>query len=182
MRKPRPITDEQREELAALMKEAKTKAEYKRIECVWLRAQLGLSPEQIGKVLGWAPTSVRRLQAMYFKEGAQALLGTGRGGRRHANLTHKEEAEMLQEFMIEASHGGIIEAGKVKAAYEALVGHPVPKSTVYRMLARHGWRKLAPRPRHTKSDPVAQAEFKKNSPTSLPKKPRGKRNAADHSD
>lgn len=181
MRLPRPITDEQREELAAMLKAAKGKAEYQRIESVWLRAQLGLTPEQIGMAIGWAPTSVRRVQALYLKEGAPALQGPGRGGRRHENLTPREEAELLKDFLIEASHGGVIEAGKVKAAYEARVGHPVPKSTVYRMLARHGWRKLAPRPHHTKSDLVAQVEFKKNSPASSQKKSSARHKAGDPS-
>jgi transposase len=117
---------------------------------------------------------VRRLQALYFKEGGEALRGEGRGGRRHENLTPDEEAEFLEGFFIEASQGGIIEAGKVKKAYEERVGHTVPKSTVYRMLARHGWRKLAPRPRHTKSDLVAQEEFKKNSPASSPRRHGGR--------
>jgi transposase len=181
MRRPTPITDKQREELVTALKAAKTKAEYQRVESVWLRAELDLTPEQIGRALCWAPTSVRRVQAAYLKDGVQALGGPGRGGRRNENLTPREEAELLQEFMIEASHGGIIEAGKVKAAYEARVGHAVPKSTIYRMLDRHEWRKLAPRPRHTKSDLVAQAEFKKNSPTSLQKKSSSRRKTADPS-
>jgi hypothetical protein len=37
-------------------------------------------------------------------------------------------------------------------------------SVVYRLLARHGWRKVAPDTRHPKSDPIAQEEWKKNSP------------------
>ena len=53
---------------------------------------------------------------------------------------------------------------EIRAAYERAVGHPVPKSTVYRMLARQGWRKLAPRPRHPRSDIQAQEAWKKNSP------------------
>ena len=35
--------------------------------------------------------------------------------------------------------------------------------TVYRMLARHGWRKAAPDTKHPNSDPVAQEAWKKNS-------------------
>jgi transposase len=181
MSRPKPFTDEQREELAEMLKAASNKAEYKRVEAVWLRAELGLSSEDVGKALGWAPTSVRRVQAAYLREGAKALRGPGKGGRRNENLTVREEAELLQEFMLEASHGGIIEVGKVKTAYEARVGHVVPPSTVYRMLGRHGWRKLAPRPRHTKSDLVAQAEFKKNSPTSLQKKSDDRRKRVDPS-
>jgi hypothetical protein len=40
----------------------------------------------------------------------------------------------------------------------------VASSTVYRILARHGWRKVAPDTCHPKHDAEAQAEFKKNSP------------------
>jgi hypothetical protein len=32
-----------------------------------------------------------------------------------------------------------------KAAYEQAIGHQSSNSTVYNLLARHGWRKLTPR-------------------------------------
>jgi hypothetical protein len=35
---------------------------------------------------------------------------------------------------------------------------------VYRLLARHGWRKVAPDTRHPKSDPAEQERWKKNFP------------------
>ena len=50
---------------------------------------------------------------------------------------------------------------EVKAAYEEAVGRKVPNPTVYRMLARHGWRKVAPRPRQPKADPEKMEAFKK---------------------
>jgi hypothetical protein len=36
----------------------------------------------------------------------------------------------------------------LKAAYEQAIGHPTSNSTIYNLLARHGWRKLMPRPFH----------------------------------
>ena len=45
--------------------------------------------------------------------------------------------------------------------YEQEIGHKVPPSTIYRMLERHGWRKIVPRPSHPKADPESQASFKK---------------------
>jgi hypothetical protein len=39
------------------------------------------------------------------------------------------------------------------------VGSAVAPSTVYRMLDRHGWRKVIPRPRHPKADMQAQDAF-----------------------
>ncbi|MFL5660184.1 MAG: winged helix-turn-helix domain-containing protein [Ktedonobacteraceae bacterium] len=43
------------------------------------------------------------------------------------------------------------------------MGHEVNKSTISRLLKRHGWRKPVPRPLHPKANPEAQAQFKKTS-------------------
>ena len=48
-----------------------------------------------------------------------------------------------------------------KAAYEKAIGHETSKSTIYNLLARHGWRKLMPRPFHPRRDIAAQNAFKK---------------------
>jgi transposase len=66
-----------------------------------------------------------------------------------------------QGFLKRAEQGRLLEVSRVKQAYEQVVGHGVPKSTVYRMLGRHGWRKLAPRPRHPQADEARQQAFKK---------------------
>ncbi len=50
------------------------------------------------------------------------------------------------------------------AALAQRLWHPVTLSVVYRLLARHGWRKVAPDTRHPKSDPLTQEQWKKNSP------------------
>ena len=50
------------------------------------------------------------------------------------------------------------------ALAERLGRRKVAPSVVYRLLARHGWRKVAPDTQHPKSDPVVQAEWKKNFP------------------
>ena len=52
----------------------------------------------------------------------------------------------------------------LRAALAQQLGRPVAASVVYRLLARHGWRKVAPDTRHPKSDPDCQEEWKKNSP------------------
>jgi 2-polyprenyl-3-methyl-5-hydroxy-6-metoxy-1,4-benzoquinol methylase len=72
-----------------------------------------------------------------------------------------QERQFLSRFFEEASHGGILIVSEIKRTFEALVGHKVAKTTIYRMLDRHGWRKIVPRPRHPKSDAKAQEGFKK---------------------
>jgi transposase len=161
MRKPKELPEGALESLANGLKQAKTKAQFQSVQCLWLRASLGLTADKVATAIGWHPNSVRKLQARYFKEGEAALERGGRGGRYFQNLTIEEERQLLQEFLAQSETGGILEVSRVKAAYEQALGRKVPKSTVYRMLARHGWRKVLPRPRHPKSDAATQAAFKK---------------------
>lgn len=157
--------------VATLMQEAKTKASFQRAQCVWLRLRLGLSVDQIAVAVGWSPNTVRCLHSRFARRGKAALMGVGRGGRRRENLTRAEEDALLGPFLAQAQAGGWLEVGAIRLAYERRVGHAVPKSTVYRMLSRHGWRKLAPRPRHRNAPAKQEQErFKKNSARSSGKK------------
>jgi transposase len=170
------------EKLKTALKQAKTKSEFQRIQCLWLRASLGLNADQVAQAVGWLPASVRRLQAQYLKKGEILLKSAGRGGRRHQNLTRQEEQDLLERFTVKAKRGGMLEVSPVKLAYEKAVGHAVPKSTVYRMLARQEWRKIAPRPHHPQVNAIRQQAFKKNSPRWSLKSSSNKSDPSDRSD
>jgi transposase len=164
MRRPAPLPSGSKESLEQLLKEVKTKTQFQRVQCVWLRASLGLSSRDVAVAIGWNTSSVRHLQAQYLKEGEGALRASKRGGRYRANMTVDEESSFLSSFLEKAARGGLLMVSEVKRAYEKAVGRTVPKSTIYRMLARHGWRKITPRPHHPKADVLLEEEFKKNSP------------------
>ena len=162
MRPQRPIGEQAKESLQALLKKTKTKADFQRVQCMWLRAVFGMSSDQVSLAIGLRPATVKKLWSQYFSGGEKALIGQGRGGRRRANLSVEEEEQVLVHFFEKVKSGGVLVVNEVKSAYEEAVGRVVPKSTVYRMLARHGWRKVAPRPRHPKADPQDLEAFKKN--------------------
>ena len=164
MRRPAPLPSGSKESLGQLLKKVKTKTQFQRVQCLWLRASLGLSSHDVAVAIGWNTSSVRHLQAQYLKEGEGALRASKRGGRYRANMTSDEENSFLSSFLAKSARGEILMVSEIKGAYEKAVGHAVPKSTIYRMLARHGWRKIAPRPHHPKANLVLQEEFKKNSP------------------
>lgn len=164
-----PLAADAGEVAAALMREARTKAEFQRAQAVWLRVALGLSASEVATAVGLSVNTVRCLQSRFRLRGPSVLTGVGRGGRRRENLTVDEEDELLRPFLEQAGSGGVLEVRPIKAAYEEAVGHGVPKSTVYRVLARHGWRKLVPRRRHPKAQGARQEAFKKNSPRSSKK-------------
>ena len=164
MRPARALTGEQTEELKDSLRKAKSKGEFQRVQCVWLRALWGMRAEQIAEAIGWSVSRVKQIQGRYFQQGTQAFQGPGRGGRRRENLTRAQEEALLAGFLAKAKTGGVLVVSEIKAVYEQAVGRAVPKSTVYRMLARQGWRKITPRPRHPHSDTQAQEAWKKNSP------------------
>ena len=82
-------------------------------------------------------------------------------GRHNCYLSWSEEKQLIESFKNKAVKGHIATAREIKDAYEEKVGHQVHKTTIYRLLDRHQWHKIVPRPSHPQEDPQAQEEFKK---------------------
>src|SRR3990172_4524105 len=97
MRPARAFPKGASKQLAKALKQAKGKSEFQRIQCLWRRASLGLGAGQVAQAMGWQPSSVRRLQAQYRKEGKPVLPAVGRGGRRNQNRTVEQERQWLGE-------------------------------------------------------------------------------------
>lgn len=122
-------------------------------------------PRPAGKIalhLGLATQTVHNIIAQYNKLGPRSLDGPGKGGRYKAYLTMEEEADFLTPFRKDAIAGQVATSAQIQVALEKRLGHPVHKTTVYRMLKRHGWRKLVPRTVHVQRNAQKQEDFKKN--------------------
>jgi transposase len=155
--------------LAERLKRAGSHAEYQRIQCVLIRATRGSSAAQIAQLLGWSTATVHVLHSRWAKEGDAIFDLRGRGGRRHQHLSVEREQALLAPFVKRAEAGGMLNVSEIQQAYEEQTGVQVAPSTVYRLLDRHGWRKVVPRPRHPKADVAAQAAFKKTAPRGTPR-------------
>jgi transposase len=77
-------------------------------------------------------------------------------------LSPQEEESFLKPWAEQAQTGGVLVVSPLRAALAQRLGRPVAASVVYRFLARHGWRKVAPDTRHPKADPQVQEDWKKN--------------------
>ena len=117
--------------------------------------------EEIARHCGVSKATVHQVISTYNRLGVVAVETPGKGGRRHQYLTREEEEQFLAPFFVRAEAGEIATVREIWQAFETRVGHEVDDSTIYRLLDRHGWRKLMPRPRHPKADPQAQEQFKK---------------------
>lgn len=112
---------------------------------------------------GISVASVHKLISEYNRLGAEAIETPGKGGRYNYYLTLEQEQKFLALFLEKAAKGQIATAKEIKIAYEELVGHAVHKTTIYRLLDRHKWRQIVPRPKHIKAEADDQEEFKKTS-------------------
>ena len=87
--------------------------------------------------------------------------------------THVEpwlsERELLAALQEQAGRGQVLTTKQIHGRVRQAVGKKVSLDYVYRLLHRHGWRKLGPRPRHVKTDPQAQTELQ-DSPSSSRKR------------
>lgn len=143
---------------------ASTIQELRRAQAVLLPALFGVTLTQTAAVLGVGRATVSRLRSS-FKTTAENPAEKPKkkwGGRRNCWMSWEEEVAFLAPWIEGAASGTLVVVSPVRAALAQRIGQPVKASVVYRMLARHGWRKVAPDTRHPKCDPIAQEDWKKN--------------------
>lgn len=157
------ITDEELKQALKLRDESITATEFRKAMTVILIAELGLTPYRTAELLGTSRcTTFRDRLDVRNQDDSQKKPW---GGRRRFIMSLDEENEFLATWESEAKAGGVLSVPPIHAALAKLLGRNIPPSSTYRMLARHGWRKVQPDTKHPKSDPAAQEEFKKNSPS-----------------
>jgi transposase len=111
---------------------------------------------------GLGEQTVHNLIAAYNRYGPSVVEGIGKGGRRRAYLSWDDEVLFLDEFLEKATRGEIVTTREIHRSFEQLVGRTVNKSTISRLLKRHEWRAVVPRPVHEQANPQEQETFKKN--------------------
>lgn len=156
--------------IRALLKNAGSPIEIRRMQCILFREAEGMNAEKIGTLVGFSTSYVRTIWQKYKRYGEKILMGDHRGGRYRSHLTVSQEKAFLAPFLEQASRGGILIVSDIRQAYEKKIKQPVHHSVIYRLLARYGWRKITPRPSHPKTNREAQEAFKASFP---PEHPRG---------
>jgi len=156
------LNDAQILELEELRKRNKDKNVEKRIRALLLYTD-GVKCDKIAEQTGYVKTYITELVTRYRKNGLSVIAGGNYGGN-HRNLSLAEEEALLEPFKAAAAAGQIVEIGEIRAAYEATIGRSTEKDhgIIYRVLERHGWRKVMPRSKHPNkaSDEAIEASKK----------------------
>ena len=155
-------SDEEVARAHELRDKAMTVMELRKALSVLLVAEAGLDASKASEILGVSERTVfrNRKSVSHQDEGRRNTWG----GRRHCSMTVGEEKDFLRPWEARAVEGRVLSVPPVHAALVERLGHPIPMSTTYRLLARHGWRKVQPDTKHPKSKPEVQEEFKKTPP------------------
>ena len=161
MRPSTPIPPQRLKELEEFRKKKWPGNEFQRFLCVWLRVEHQLSTAEIARTLGLSVNTVRFTQKDFIDNGVSALTELKRGGRMRYLMPLEAEESFLKQYEEKASQGELLVVNEIKVALEKHLGRSIHKTTVYRMLYRHGWRKLVPRPSHPKRNQQEAEAFKK---------------------
>jgi transposase len=155
------FTKGQKEEVLNLMKETHDTKLYKKLEVLRLRME-GYSNPEIAKITQYSSSRVSALTCIYASEGITYFEKEHRVGGNRRNLSFEEETALLEQFREAAEAGKLVVVNEIKAAYDEKCGRRTGGITIYRMLERHGWRKVMPRSRHPKkaSDEAIEASKK----------------------
>lgn len=165
MARPRKTNEQLIQRAQETVRHTQDAAQLRQALAVLLPAQKQTTLEQTARLLGVGRATVPRLQARFRQQMLNDPPAQPRhwGGRRRALMSEDQEREFLAPWAEQAKNGGVLVLSAMRAALAQRLGRPVAPSVVYRFLARHGWRKIAPDTRHPKSDPQIQEDWKKNS-------------------
>jgi transposase len=162
MRKRKPLAKDINE-IKTAMENTRDKSEYRRLQCIYLGDTMPeMTAKDIAKATLYSEDGVKKIHATFRETGMESIKDK-RGGRHRENLTLKQEEELLEKFDDESASGKLVETSRIKVEYEKQLGRKVNKTVIYRMLDRHGFRKIVPYKRHPKANREEQEAFKKNS-------------------
>jgi len=95
------------------------------------------------------------------REGLDSLVGERRGrGRGKAHMSLEKEELFLNQFKNRAKAGELVTVRVIQSAHCRMVGKLLNATVTYRLLHRHRWRKIAPRPEHPKHNPDSMKRFR----------------------
>ena len=157
------INEDQVAEIEEARRKNKDKKKEKRMKVLVLHAQ-GEGRAAIAEKTGFVTSYISEIVSKYCKYGLASVVDNHYAGNRR-NLTFEEEEALLEPFKKAAAAGQIVEISAIKAAYEERTGTILSdnnKGQIYRVMERHGWRKIMPRSKHpNKADDEAIEASKK---------------------
>lgn len=146
MKKP---TEEEFEQIKAARKANKNKRVEKLLEVLALRYE-GKSNREISERTGYNERYVTMLLTKYRKQGLAEFIRIKQTSH-HRKIAESEEAVILEQCSELADQGKVLTVADIRRVFDEALGEKTNPDYIYKLLKRHGWRKVMPRARHPKA-------------------------------
>ena len=120
----------------------------------------GKTNREIADATGYHMQRITQLVTEVFKNGLDSILQDGRTSNNY-RMTFGQETEFLKQFEEMAETGQLVTVEPILKKYEEATGKKSNTTSIYRLLKRHGWRKLRPRPKHPKAASIEEQDRQK---------------------
>ncbi len=140
------ITEEEYEAIKKAEKATTNKRVSQRLKVLMLRYE-GKSNPEISEKLDLSTDRISHLISEFKRNGLEEYIRNKYEGN-HRNMSYEEEEQILKQFEAKAAAGQVITVKAIKAAFDEKLGRDTGRGYIYMLLARHGWRKIKPRPKH----------------------------------
>ena len=143
------ISEEEYEAIKQAERETKDKNVSRRLRVLMLRYE-GRKVREIAEMTGMRINSISQLCRRYKEQGLEEFKRNKYTSHRRA-MSVEEERAILAKFEEAAEAGQEVTAQEIKRAFDEARGKDTGRGYIHRLLDRHGWRKVMPRPRHPKA-------------------------------
>lgn len=143
------ISEQEYEQIREAARKNKNKRVDKKLQVLMMRHE-NKGNEEIAARTGYNVRYITTLMGQYKQQGLEEYIRIKQTSH-HRNLSVEQEAKVLASFEEKADAGHELTVSEIRQGLETKLGKETPANYVYRVLHRHGWRKVMPRPKHPKA-------------------------------
>ena len=143
------ISEEEYERIKEAAKKNKNKRVDKKLQVLIMRHE-NKGNEEISARTGYNVRYITTLMGQYKKQGLEEFIRIKQTSHNR-NMSVEQEAKVLAKFEEEADAGHELTVNEIRQGLESELGKETSVAYAYRVLKRHGWRKVMPRPKHPKA-------------------------------
>ena len=149
------------EKMFKWLQNAPDEQSYKRRMAIWLTHTSGLNASKVAGILNVSTQAVWLWISQYNHKGPDGLDRKGRGGRRWAFMTYRQETDILKLFIHKAKAGQTVKTTAIKQVIENKLGKKISMSYIYRLLKRHKFNDITTQSQRSTGPLTAGDNFRK---------------------
>ena len=154
------ISEQEYERIKEAAKKNKNKRVEKKLQVLIMRHE-NIGNEEISARTGYNVRYITTLMGQYKKQGLEEFIRIKQTSHNR-NMSVEQEAKVLAKFEEEADAGHELTVNQIRQGLESELGKETSVAYAYRVLKRHGWRKVMPRPKHPKAAGKEEQDSSKN--------------------